>query len=337
MRRSDFFRVLVYILSIALVFNYFFMPITLSKYSGYGVTTLFEYTFSTKLSLNFQYKYKSDPLILFIIFLIIPLLILWFTFKYQFNFFKRKEYLYVLPLCLLGFFLSIYILFFCICNSNEVLFISNIKDGFLATMINPFLYGVLLLIEICRLFCLTKEDVVWTKIHLFSVISVSIFLELILLFFFSPILMARKSYSISPLGFAKYEKFMRYYYSPFMMMFKHSNVLNYSGKSSSYPYMIIPLLLYFIGFICSFFLKNRKAYMLVIVLCSVAIVFMFIGAIDSLDCFVIKYASDDAKFFSSIGIGFYIVIFLNIFLIYVSLFFNFKYGNFVVVNNSKIE
>ncbi len=313
MKRISLFRMLLYIISISLIFDFFFIVVEISDSEIVSGLTLFDRAFIDKRPIE-EYVLHVDkdsnfPMIFYLLLLVSPILIIFFLFLTRNNVkFKLKQSNLIFPVAIFGLLAySVFVLLFAR-YYTETSAVFSITKGYFGWLVGIVKYALLIYLSFQIRFRQDKnlDDV---KVNASTIFFLTIIGELILMFFFTPI-NNRISYEIFEAGYKKrdYTKFM---YSPFYMMFKYKNYGSFEGNSEFYPYMIIVLLCYIISLIFAFF-NNKRNHIITISLLSISIIVLIIGSIDLTDSFMAHYMTNKKpNFINCIGFNFYLFIILT--------------------------
>lgn len=320
MKKVEAYRIILLFISISLIFDFFFIVIEISSGRITSGLTIFDRAFIDKIPLGklfineeINHNY-SNPI--YLLTLLSPVLIIVFLFLSRNNRkFKLKESNLIFPISIIGLLIySLFVIFFArYIDETSAIFCTT--KGYFGWLVGILKYAIMVYLTYqIRIKYKNNDKII--KIDISTIFFLSIMTELILMFFFTPI-NNRISYEIydGPMGYSKkdYTKFM---YSPFYMMFRYKNYALLDGKDEFYPYMMIMLICYIASFVLAFF-KNKRNYIITIVLLSISILVLIIGAVDCTNSFMTRYMTNkNPNFINCIGISFYIIILLTASLIF---------------------
>ena len=313
MKRISLFRMLLYIISISLIFDFFFIVVEISDSEIVSGLTLFDRAFIDKRPIEEYvlhiHEDSNFSMIIYLLLLVSPILILFFLFLTRNNVkFKLKQSNLIFPIAIFGLLAySVFVsLFARYLTDTPALF--SVTKGYFGWLVGIIKYALLIYLSFQIRFRQERnlDDV---KVHASTIFFISIITELILMFFFTPI-DNRISYEVYNPMYKKHD-YTKFMYSPFFMMFKYKNFGVYEGKSEFYPYMIIVLLCY-IGSLALAFFNNKRNHIITISLLSISIIVLIIGSIDLTDSFMAHYMTNKKpNFINCIGFNFYLFIILT--------------------------
>ena len=151
------------------------------------------------------------------------------------------------------------------------------------------------------------------NIDYISLVIIAVSFELILSFFFFSLV--NGPYYVFVDGAHPNIKYSSLFLSAFKMTNPYQNILGLEGKEESYPYMWMILICY-LSFIPLSMLKKKFCKIAGIVLSTISLVVLFVGAFDLLDSFMMNYVTlYEVSFGSVFSTSFYAIIALNLFAI----------------------
>lgn len=314
MKRLDAFRMLILFISISLLFDFFFITTEITEGKIISGLTLFDRAIIDKVPLE-QYVLGSSinhnySIPVFFIALVPPVLvIILLFFSRNNNKMKLKESNLIFPSSILGLLMYLFFVGLHARYVGETSPIFCIAKGFLGAYIGIAKYILLIYLTFQIRFRFNRNDEE-IKTNIFSLFFLTIIIELICMFFYTPIV-NRISYEEygTLYGYKKYD-YSRFMYSPFYMMFKYKNYGSLEGNNGFYPYMII-MLICFISVLVLEFFKNKRNNIISIILLSISIIVLIVGSIDFTSSFMAHYTTiKSTNYFNCISMNLFIFILL---------------------------
>ena len=317
-----------------------------SSYTGFKVTecaSFSDHAFYNYTNIEGMYHVigtaSDNRLIPLIIFLAIDLYLL---FVLLFNTPQTADYLQVpykriFITCALGIFFHLFVLLFSVSSSShDEAYLEMIWKGMEINQLWIIGYVIIIIfLYKIRRHNMTLNDSFTTKLKIVDVVALGILVELLLAFFYTP-LVNRMSITSYRDGIKHTAIYGKLYLSEFMMILKQKNYYGLSGNVESYPYMIIPLAIIIAQvFIVLFKPKGRT--IIIGILSLISIIVMTIGLCDMCDSIYANYICKNSRnFFKLVGAGYYFIIALNIALLCVYLWPK-RDSNEIIIGVKEIE
>lgn len=314
MERLRIYRSIICFLAVSLIFDFFFLAVEVSK--GDGITsalTLFDKAVIYKdplecYVLNYCNTEVAPPFILFFLNLLSPIVILILLYRSCKNVrCNLRQPILLFIVAIIGTIIHlISVVMFCRFH-GETSSIFSVSEGYFGCLIGIIKHGAICYFTFQIIFKSSKNYET-AKVCLSRIFFLFLLTELIFMFFCTPInnRISYESYA-GLYGYEKYE-YSKFMYAPFYMIFKYKNYGGLPGKEEFYPYMIIMLLCYIGSFVLEFF-KNKKTYIITIILLAISVIVLTIGCIDLTDSFMARYMTyKTPNFINCINATFYFFI-----------------------------
>lgn len=344
MKKIQLFRTIAILIVIFNILNYFIMA---SAYTGFNVkesATLFDYTFINFTNIEGRYHVigsASDNAFLPVILLLFVDLYLAYVLILcvpKYGDYMNMPYKRIYFPCFIGTMLHLLLFVFSVpSSSHDESYFMMIGRGML---LNP-LYIIGYLVILWMFYRIKRKELtcncsIKTKLNVYDVVVLGILIELVLSFFYVSLVNRLVIRGIDRDGLKYSAYYGNLFFSQLMMIFKEKNYYNLSGNVEGYPYMIIPLIILIAQILLAIF-KPKGKIIMIGCLSLVSVVVMTIGLCDMCDSVYTNYISANSRnFFDLVGIGFYYIIILNIFIILIYLM-SIKYYDYIIVGAHEIE